>query len=234
MENYEANLTASLNVNLREALAVTPLAQEKYGCTEVLLNVPYALVPVECFKENDAERIYRLNFHGKDGDRVFYDVAGAMGAVFVYGIDEAFCRVVDENFPMVYFRSAVSSVAGRFAEEAQVLRKPRLYTYRHEDVTDIFVFRDGRLQLGNRYATHSVDDTVYFVMLAANVLGMDVYADEFVIADVQGGSKLAERLKSFIRNVKETDWNLSFRNSDSDGADCRLPYDLAVCLMQAY
>ena len=51
VENYEANLTASLNVNLREALAVTPLAQEKYNNTEVLLNVPYTLVPIERFDD---------------------------------------------------------------------------------------------------------------------------------------------------------------------------------------
>ena len=63
VENYEANLTASLNVNLREALAVTPLAQEKYNNTEVLLNVPYTLVPIERFDEDNVEDIYRLNFH---------------------------------------------------------------------------------------------------------------------------------------------------------------------------
>jgi hypothetical protein len=235
VENYEANLTASLNVNLREALAVTPLAQEKYNNTEVLLNVPYTLVPIERFDEDNVEDIYRLNFHETGNDRIFYDVAGALGVVFVYGQDEAFCRVVDENFPVVHFRAAISAVANRFAEKAHASRKPQLFAYRHEDTTDIFAFNDGRLQLGNRYVTHSVDDAAYFVMFAVDVLGMDVNADEFHVIDTQGDSTdLATRLRSFVRNVSEMDKDGTFGRPEFENPSSRLPYDLTVYLMQPF
>ena len=235
VENYEANLTASLNVNLREALAVTPLAQEKYNNTEVLLNVPYTLVPIERFDEDNVEDIYRLNFHETGNDRIFYDVAGALGVVFVYGQDEAFCRVVDENYPVVHFRAAISAVANRFAEKAHASRKPQLFAYRHEDTTDIFAFNDGRLQLGNRYVTHSVDDAAYFVMFAVDVLGMDVNADEFHVIDTQGDSTdLATRLRSFVRSVSEMDKDGTFGRPEFENPSSRLPYDLTVYLMQPF
>lgn len=233
-EIYDVNPTASLNVNLREALAVTPLAQEKYNSVDVLLNVPYTLVPLERFDEDNLEDIYRLNFHGAGNDRIFYDVAGALGVVLVYGTDDAFCRVVDDNFPTVNFKAAISAVANRLAEESRGSRRQQIFAYRHENVTDIFAFRAGSLQLGNRYVTHGVEDSAYYVMLAAQTLGFDVRGDEFNVIDMQDdGRGLANRLRDFVKEVRELDAVASFGRSSLSLAE-DLPYDLKAYLLQPF
>ena len=71
VENYEVNPTASLNVNLKEALASLPLAQENFSRAEVLLNVPYTLKPIELFNEEEAESIYHTSFYDSAHDRIF-------------------------------------------------------------------------------------------------------------------------------------------------------------------
>ena len=127
VENYEVNPTASLNVNLKEALASLPLAQENFSRAEVLLNVPYTLKPIELFNEEEAESIYHTSFYDSAHDRIFYDVAGNLGTALIYGISDAFCRVIDDNFQSVHFSSTTTAVANRFAEAARGSKRNTLY-----------------------------------------------------------------------------------------------------------
>ncbi len=103
MENYEVNPTASLNVNLKEALASLPLAQENFSRAEVLLNVPYTLKPIELFNEEEAESIYHTSFYDSAHDRIFYDVAGNLGTALIYGISDAFLPCHRRQFPIGSF-----------------------------------------------------------------------------------------------------------------------------------
>ena len=234
VENYEVNPTASLNVNLKEALASLPLAQENFSRAEVLLNVPYTLKPIELFNEEEAEGIYRTCFHNAENDRVFYDVAGNIGTALIYGISDAFCRVIDDNFQSVHFSSTTTAVANRFAEAARGSKRNTLYAYRHENLMDMFVFRAGRLQLGNRFTTIGVEDAAYYVLLAVQTLGMNVDEDEFnIIEPDKTDGSLAERLRDFVNDVREEDTKKTFGRSPLAEAG-NVPYDMAAFLMQPY
>lgn len=234
VENYEVNPTASLNVNLKEALASLPLAQEKYTCAEILLNVPYTLKPIELFDEDVAKDIYGTCFHDSKNDRVFYDVAGSLGAALVYGMDNAFCRVIDDNFRSAHFSSTTTAVANRFAEAARGTRNNVAYIYSHENLMDLFVFRNGRLLLGNRYETRETEDAVYFVMLAVDVLKLDVMEDEFyVIEAAESNGVLSGRLPDFLKKVNVPDVRGMFANSPLASAD-DVPYDMKAFLLQPY
>jgi hypothetical protein len=234
VENYEVNPTASLNVNLKEALAQLPLAQEKYQRAEVMLNVPFTLKPVELFREEDAAAIYRKCFADVEYDRVLYDVAGSLGAVLVYGMSEMFCRVIDETYPSVRYLSSTTAMANRFADKARGSDRNQVFAYSHEDMLDMFVFSSGRLQLGNRYEIHGVDDAVYFVMLAVQILGLDVHRDEFHVLEY-GNSEagLAEKLKNFLADVRPGDALTEFGNSPVSNSP-RLPYDMMAFLLQPF
>lgn len=234
VENYEVNPTASLNVNLKEALSSLPLAQENFTRAEILLNVPYTLVPIETFEEEKAIEIYRLNFHDSEYDRVFYDGAGALGAAIVYGMSDAFCRVIDDNFQTAHFTSTITAVANRFAEAARGGKANSMYLYRHEGVSDMFVFRAGRLLLGNRFATGTTDDAVYFILLAVKTLGLSTDNDEFyIIDDEKSDVRLADALRRFVANPVDVGLKNVFGNSALLKAD-NVGYDLAAYLMQPY
>lgn len=234
VENYEVNPTASLNVNLREALATLPLAQENYSSVEVLLNVPYALKPIELFNEDEAGDIYRQCFRGADHVRVFYDMAGILGATLIYGISDAFCRVIEDSFPASHYSSTTTEVAIRFASAARERAGASLYAYRHEGVMDMFVFSGGELRLGNRYGVRTTDDAAYFVMLAVQTLRLNAGEDSFVVVEEERkDAGLAERLRRFLRNVEETDREKSFGRTPLSKA-ANIPYDMTAFLMQPY
>lgn len=234
VENYEVNPTASLNVNLREALATLPLAQENYSSVEVLLNVPYALKPIELFNEEQAEAIYRQCFRNSGHTRVFYDMAGILGAALIYGISDAFCRVIEDSFPSFHYSSTTTEVAIRFASAAREKAGTSLYAYHHEGVMDMFVFTNGELQLANRYKTKDAGDATYFVMLAVQTLHLNTIKDNFVVVDEgQKDGGLAERLRKFLRNVEESDREKSFGRTPLSKA-ANIPYDMTAFLMQPY
>ena len=266
VENYEVNPTASLNVNLKEALASLPLAQENFfiyvgklpeNCfvedgeamdihdlrkflkqnfsrAEVLLNVPYTLKPIELFNEEEAESIYHTSFYDSAHDRIFYDVAGNLGTALIYGISDAFCRVIDDNFQSVHFSSTTTAVANRFAEAARGSKRNTLYAYRHENMMDLFVFRAGRLQLGNRFTTIGVEDAAYYVMLAVKTLGMNVDEDEFnIIESANEEGSLTKRLHDFVNDVKQEEFRNAFGRTPLADAK-NLTYDMAAFLMQPY
>ena len=234
VENYEVNPTASLNVNLKEALASLPLAQENFSRAEVLLNVPYTLKPIELFNEEEAESIYHTSFYDSAHDRIFYDVAGNLGTALIYGISDAFCRVIDDNFQSVHFSSTTTAVANRFAEAARGSKRNTLYAYRHENMMDLFVFRAGRLQLGNRFTTIGVEDAAYYVMLAVKTLGMNVDEDEFtIIESANEEGSLTKRLHDFVNDVKQEEFRNAFGRTPLADAK-NLTYDMAAFLMQPY
>lgn len=234
VENYEVNPTASLNVNLKEALASLPLAQENFPRIEVLLNVAYSLKPIELFNEEEAEDIYRMSFYDAGHDRVFYDVAGGMGAALVYGMSEAFCRVIDDNFSSAHFSSTTTAVANRFAEAARGVRNAVTFAYSHENVLDLFVFRGGQLLLGNRFTARSVEDAAYYVLLAVRTLGLNAAQDEFhVVEQGRAGTGLAERLGDFLAHVENIDIRSQFGKIPLAKAD-DIPYDMMAFLVQPY
>lgn len=233
VESYEVNPTASFNVNLKEALASLPLAQEHFSRAEVLLNVPYTLKPVETFEEENAREIYKSVFHDTGRDRVFYDVAGVPGVALVYGMSDAFCRVIDDNFQTAHFTSSTTAVANRFAEAARGTRCNATFVYYHEQMADMFVFRAGRLLLGNRYVARSPEDAAYYVLLAVKTLGLDAEADEFRIVEQEPGAPLAKSLRRFLAHVADYDTRKVFGRTPLTEAR-GVSYDLVAYLMQPF
>lgn len=234
VENYEVNPTASLNVNLKEALSSLPLAQENFSRAEILLNVPYSLKPIELFNEEEAADIYHQCFHESQHDRVFYDVAGNLGAALVYGMSEAFCRVIDDNFQTAHFSSTTTAVANRFAEAARGVRNGVTYVYSHENLLDIFAFRNGRLLLGNRFATRGIEDAAYYVMLAVKTLQLNAEEDEFhVVEQGKTNGALTARLADFLVKVNRVDLKKAFAHIPLANAE-DVPYDMMAFLVQPY
>ncbi len=220
VENYEVNPTASLNVNLKEALSSLPLAQENFSRAEILLNVPFSLKPIELFNEEEAADIYRQCFHESQA--------------LVYGMSEAFCRVIDDNFQTAHFSSTTTAVANRFAEAARGIRNGVTYVYSHENLLDIFAFRNGRLLLGNRFATRGIEDAAYYVMLAVKTLQLNAEEDEFhVVEQGKTNGALTARLADFLVKVDRVDLKKAFAHIPLANAE-DVPYDMMAFLVQPY
>ena len=148
--------------------------------------------------------------------------------------DSTVARVIDDNFQSVHFSSTTTAVANRFAEAARGSKRNTLYAYRHENMMELFVFRAGRLQLGNRFTTIGVEDAAYYVMLAVKTLGMNVDEDEFnIIESANEEGSLTKRLHDFVNDVKQEEFRNAFGRTPLADAK-NLTYDMAAFLMQPY
>lgn len=233
-ESRPVDLDASLNVNLRDFLSSSPLARRRYARVAVLADAPYALKPLKYFSVGDEDRIYRHCFHDTAGKRAFFEPVPVLGAAFIFGWDEAAYKVTCDLFPDISVHIGVVGPATHFATAARMASGERLYAWVHENQTDLFAFRNGRLLLGNRYETLTSDDSAYYVMLAVKVLRFDMqHAACSYIAPAPIAGALQSRLSMFLSEVRQLDADTFFAGTALHPVG-ELPLDLRSFMMYKF
>lgn len=222
---------------VRRALESSLLAGAGCRSVNVLVQSAYTLVPLRDFREEEADDIFHYNFPRiTRHTRVHYDILPGPGAALVFGLDALTEDVLAGKFgPGMHVACTTSALTQHFMERCRTARCARIFAYAHGERLCLTVFRDGKLQLANRYLAKTCDDAAYFTLRAFKQLGFSDEHDEvFVVCDGrETQDRLIEMLRGFVPNVYPINPRGEFNRHPLTKIE-NLSYDQLIYMLRQY
>lgn len=220
LHRHRLNRRVSFTLNLREALATAPAAlTQQVERVEALCASPFSLVPLSEFAEADAAALYGASFRPQPRSRVLFDTLPALGYALLYALPEANCRALEEAFPHIALRNALTPVLLR-AGATLLGTQGFLQTYVHEDATDVALWAGRQLIAANTFATRHVEDAVFFILGFVGALGRKPEELRFLVG---GEGRKREALQTALARFAPDTVTLESQHA-------ALPYDVDCAL----
>lgn len=232
-EPYHVRPQASLTVNLREAMSQVELLRQPFDKVVVLVNGPVTPVPLAEFQEEDAEASYQYCFTPGERRRVFYDTVPASNAVFLFALNEATCRTLEDAFGDVRYTSVLCPVVQHFAAKGLANASGRrMFVYTHDGVVDVAVMEEMRLVMLNTYSVRTLADVAYYTFNLSHHLGIDVAeAPLFVAGNPLLRDPVVDELQKYASRVYAVNPAAEF-NRNVVATTENVPYDLMCALLK--
>lgn len=229
--SYDSAPAASMAVNLRSALAMIPPEEGAATDAQVLVACcATTLFPLAHFREEDCKAIYSYCCPDEADREVYYDTLPADNAVLLFSLLRPLARMLNETFASVRYTAALTPVLRHFAERSQTAGK-RLFVYLDEGNVHLAAYDNGRLIMGNSYASRDTADTIYFTLNMARKLGFDVKTVPFyVIGRRDSRDTATQALRTYVKQVNPVNPSAEF-NRHPAARSGQVPYDLACHLL---
>ena len=212
--------------NLREAFNEIDLLRNGWQRAMVLVDSPVLMVPVEEFKEDSKETLFRHAVTGHDGETVMSTVLPSLNAVAVYSVNKDLKLVIDDHFSDVRFTHVCAPVWNHLYRRSFTGVRMKLYAYFHDKKIDVFSFRQNRFKFTNSFDTCLVPDAVYFILNVWKQLAFDPRRDELhLVGELPDRDELVKELHAFIQNVYVINPKAEFNRAPITEIK-NLPYDL--------
>ena len=231
-EPYTVRSGISMAANLREAFKEIDLAANGWSRAMVLIDSPVLMMPVDEFRDNLKETLYRHAIMGHDGETVMSVVLPSLNAVAVYSINKDLKLVLDDHFSDVRFTHVCAPVWEHLYRRSFTGVRQKLYAYFHDKRLDVFSFQQNRFRFTNSFDTNLVPDAVYFMLNVWKQLAFDNRRDELhLVGELPERDALTQELRSFIQNVYVINPKAEFNSAPITGIN-NLPYDLMTYFMK--
>ena len=231
-EPYTVRSGISMAANLREAFKEIDLAANGWSRAMVLIDSPVLMMPVDEFRDNLKETLYRHAIMGHDGETVMSVVLPSLNAVAVYSINKDLKLVLDDHFSDVRFTHVCAPVWEHLYRRSFTGVRQKLYAYFHDKRLDVFSFQQNRFRFTNSFDTNLVPDAVYFMLNVWKQLAFDNRRDELhLVGELPERDALTQELRSFIQNVYVINPKAEFNRAPITGIN-NLPYDLMTYFMK--
>lgn len=231
-EPYTVRSGISMAANLREAFKEIDLAANGWSRAMVLIDSPVLMMPIDEFRDNLKETLYRHAIMGHDGETVMSVVLPSLNAVAVYSINKDLKLVLDDHFSDVRFTHVCAPVWEHLYRRSFTGVRQKLYAYFHDKRLDVFSFQQNRFRFTNSFDTNLVPDAVYFMLNVWKQLAFDNRRDELhLVGELPERDALTQELRSFIQNVYVINPKAEFNRAPITGIN-NLPYDLMTYFMK--
>ena len=97
-EPYELNNSMAIAANLREAFKKSELLQSGYKRVLLVVDTPTMLVPLDEYREQDVESLYKHTFKWQRSEDIVTSVLPELNAVAVFAVNKDLKMVVDDHF----------------------------------------------------------------------------------------------------------------------------------------
>ena len=225
-EPYTVKSGVSIAANLREAFKSNELLQMGFRKALVMLNSPVLFVPVEEYKNEDAELLYKSSFHGHDNDLVLNNVLPDLNTVALFAINKDLKVVIDDHFEDVRYSTICQPVWNYLHIRSYTGVYQKVYGYFHDKKLEIFSFEKNRFKFVNTFDAVHAQDAAYFLLYTWKQLGMDAYKDELhIVGQIPEKEVLVVNLRKYIQKVYVLNPSAEFNRAPITQVR-NLPFDL--------
>ncbi len=233
-EDYTVGEGEEYANRLQQALQNSSLCSKSNAGVYVLTTMPDTRVPLEHFKKDEAEALFRLTFSQADPHkhRIVYNILPSLEVVELSAIDKDVERVLQERYPIgLQFlgTEGVMLEALQTYNEQQNAKNSRLYVYFHDGEMFLFRFQEGKLNFANSYAVAGQQDAVYYLLYAWKLMELNASADECLLVGTSPFIGLLPTLRTYLRQVKEITPRHLFPNLPQT-AISQIPFDIFILL----
>ena len=224
----EENLTDKL----KQALYSSSLLNENFEAVYGLICSPTTRLPLEGFKKEETEALYRLTFSDTSKEKVRYNILPHLELVELFSIHKEMEELLIQRFPSIRFISQTSAVFDLLVKYHQKSTSGnQLFIYFHDNQMEIVQFKNSKLFYANLFPCLSVQDIVYYTLYVWKALELEQEKDEcMLVGSVPFKEDFIGELKNYLRKVYLLPPNVVFRRTVfAQGAD--MPFDLQAFLL---
>lgn len=230
-EPYTMKSGISPAANLRQAFKENSLLQDGYERCLVLIDSPYLLIPIEEFKKEEQDTLYRYTLPGHRNDVILSAILPDLNAVVVFSLNKDLKVVMDDHFKETRFLPLMQPVWQHLHRRSFTGMYGKLYGYFHDRKLEITVFGHTRFKFYNAFDVRHGGDAVYFLLYVWRQLGMDARKDELhLVGEIPDNIPLTENLKKFLAKVYPLNPVAEFNRAPMTQVK-GLPFDLMTFYM---
>lgn len=203
-ETFPVRSGVSIAANLRDAFTSCELLSRATpeSRAQVLLDAPVMLVPIEEFRQHQADLLFRHTFTGHEGDQVMWAALPSFNVVALFAVNKDLRLVVEDHFADIRWSHVCLPVWTHLHRRSASGLRRRLFAYFHDRSMELFSFQQHRFRYQNTFEQGHVADTVYFVLNVWKQLGFDQKADELhLIGEIPQHDALRDELHQYVQNV---------------------------------
>lgn len=225
-EPYTVKSGMSMPANLREAFKTASLPGMGFNRALAMVDSPVLMVPLDLFKADDAEQLYRRSFTQSEPDRVAYNVLPELSAVAVFTINKDLKLVIDDHFADVVVNCAMTPVWKYLHQRSFIGSRGKLYGYFHDRKLELFSFNQRRFKFCNTFDAANAHDALYFILNVWKQLALSPEHDELhIVGDIPEQDWLVPELKRFLQRAYTINPTADFNRAPATLIK-GMPYDL--------
>lgn len=242
-EPYVMKSGMSMAANLREAFREAVLPAQGYQRAQLLVDMPWMLVPIQEFDAKECDVLYQHTFSDSavavDQRVVMHNVLSDLNVAVLYAVNRDLKTVVEDHFEDVSYRHVMSFAWSHMLSRSFTGRFRKLYAYEHEGRLDVFSFDRNRFHFANVFDVTHYEDAPFYLMAVWQQLAMDNEDDElhltFETADAttadeqQARNSILEAQRRHLRKVYLTNPAVELNHARVTQVK-GMPFDLMVSL----
>ncbi len=174
------------------------LKKEFYSSCLSLNNLPSTLVPTPFFNDKKKENI--LNFSQEIYDDILTDKLQHIDAVNIYSAPTILTELIQKYFPSTQIKSSSSIWIDQLL--AQNKEDEKVYAVISNDLLELFIMKNGNLELHNNFVTGSKEDVLYYLLFVMEQLGLSTEKTELVLfGHILKSDELYQLLFNYVRYI---------------------------------
>lgn len=227
-EHYTYTAETTHAQSLEQALShSTLIAQGSYTLTYGLITGASIIVPLECFKKEEAQALFKLTHSESGNNKTYYNILPHLETALIFTIEPELEATLKRHFPAMRM----------YHTDTMLLEKMSLITsgsqqrlYAVLSGNDLFVFAYDRqkLSFANHFNADNADNTAYYLLSVWKGLSFHPRQDELILvgqgAFIQAASTM---LLKFLQHVHITHYDELFHRSRLAQNE-QLPLDLVA------
>lgn len=211
---YITKSGVSLAANLREAFKTEEMLQRPTSRARVLVDSPSLIVPLEEYRAQDNDLLYKHSFPQTEGAVVVSNVLPNLDSVALFALNRDLKLVVEDHYQDVAYVCLMRPVWDYLHHRSFIGNHRKLYAYFHDNALELFSFERNRFVFCNCFDTRHVKDAVYFTLFVWKQLALDQLQDAlFLVGDMPEKDTLLSTLRTYIATVVVINPSASFNRA---------------------
>ena len=225
-EPYTVRSGISMAANLREAFKTAALPSMDFKRALLMVDSPVLMMPVDLFREQDTEVLYRHSFPKLTAERVEFNVLPELNAVALFAVNKDLRLVIDDHFADVKVNCAMTPVWKYLHQRSFIGTRGKLYGYFHDRKLEIFSFVQNRFKYCNAFDVSLAHDALYFLLYVWKQLALKPEHDEMhIVGDIPEPEWILAELRKYLQRAYIINPTGDFNRAQASLVK-GLPYDL--------
>lgn len=225
-ETYHYDNGESHAETLEKALAQSAMTQRKdYMGVYGLIVGPSIQIPLEAFRKEEANTLFRLTYAQKQADKIYYNILPHLEISKVFAVEKEVEQILCRHFPGIRFYHAETMLLEKMLP-FDTKEKQRLYVYFHEQEMLVFNYEEQKLHYANTFSAEQSDNATYFILSVWKHLSMDVREGECILLGENPiKAECAQTLGKYLYQVKSLTSADIYRRY-TPARNTQIPFDL--------
>lgn len=230
-ETYHYQNGESHAETLEKALAQSTLTERKsYLGIYCLITGPSIQTPLEAFKKEEANTLFRLTFAQKQVGKIYYNILPHLEIAKIFSVDKELEQMLCRRFPGIRFYHADTMLLEKMLT-FDTKDKQRLYVYFHEQEMLVFGYKEQKLHYANSFPADHSDNATYFILSVWKHLAMDTREGECILLGENSiKNECTQTLGKYLHQVKPLTSADIYRRYAS-ARNPQVPFDLLTLLV---